>query len=470
MASRLEQDLTCSICHELFRDPVVLICSHSFCKVCLENWWKDKPLKTCPVCKSKISMNPPLSLTLKNLVETFTEERRQTSPSPAQPECSLHSEKLRLFCEDHQDLICLVCRDSRTHKDHSFRPIEEAAQEQREQLRRDLTPLQENLKVLARSRAQLEFSEAHITAQARRAQTQIRAQFEKLHQFLREEEESRMKALREEEEQKTQRMKDMMAAVSRDMEAVSQSVSETEELLRAADASFLLQYKTAAKSLQQRPLVEEMGPGALIDQAKHLGNLGFNIWRNMQSLVQFYPVLLDPNTAGPHMILSEDLSSVRRGEKQEFPQNPERRVNYYNVFGSERFVSGTHSWDVEVGENEDWFMGVREFVQRRDDTEERLWFIKLFNRERRWFIRFFDGYYSARSHSFFGTRLSVKKKLQRVRVKLDFDTKTLTFTDLNTNTDLHTFTESFPEGLTPYLVTSKDVPLKILPRNISVTE
>uniref|UniRef100_A0A8C6SWT5 Uncharacterized protein n=1 Tax=Neogobius melanostomus TaxID=47308 RepID=A0A8C6SWT5_9GOBI len=141
------QDLTCSICCELFRDPVVLICSHSFCKVCLENWWKDKPLKTCPVCKSNIYMDPPLNLALRNLVETFTEERRQTSPSPAQPECSLHSEKLRLFCEDHQDLICLVCRDSRTHKDHSFRPIEEAAQELREQLRRDLTPLQENLKV-----------------------------------------------------------------------------------------------------------------------------------------------------------------------------------------------------------------------------------------------------------------------------------------------------------------------------------
>uniref|UniRef100_A0A8C6ST09 Uncharacterized protein n=1 Tax=Neogobius melanostomus TaxID=47308 RepID=A0A8C6ST09_9GOBI len=460
MASRLEQDLSCSICCELFRDPVVLSCSHSFCKVCLENWWKDKPLKTCPVCKRRSSKeNPPLSLSLRNLVETFTEERKQTSPSPAQPECSLHSEKLRLFCEDHQDLICLVCRDSRTHKDHSFRPIEEAAQELREQLRRDLTPLQENLKVLARSRAQLEFSEAHITAQARRAQTQIRAQFEKLHQFLREEEESRMKALREEEEQKTQRMKDMMAAVSRDMEAVSQSVSETEELLRAADASFLLQYKTAAKRLQQRPLVEEMGPGALIDQAKHLGNLGFNIWRNMQSLVQFYPVILDPNTAGPPMILSEDLSSVRGGEKQEVPQNPERRGDYDDVLGSERFVSGTHSWDVEVGENEDWEVGVREFVQRRDDTEER-----------DWFIEFCNGEYSAYSPSVFGKRFSVKK-LQRVRVKLDFDTKTLTFTDPDTNTDLLTFTESFPEGLTPYLFTvDKDVPLKILPRNITVTE
>uniref|UniRef100_A0A8C6TH71 Uncharacterized protein n=1 Tax=Neogobius melanostomus TaxID=47308 RepID=A0A8C6TH71_9GOBI len=148
VTSTLLQVLSCPICCELFRDPVVLTCSHSFCKVCLENWWEDKPLKTCPVCKRRSSRdNPPTNLVLKNLVETFTEERGQTAPSSQQPECSLHSEKLRLFCLDHQELICLVCRDSRTHKDHRFRPIEEAASDLREQLRRNIKPLQDKLKV-----------------------------------------------------------------------------------------------------------------------------------------------------------------------------------------------------------------------------------------------------------------------------------------------------------------------------------
>ncbi|KAK7877115.1 hypothetical protein WMY93_032195 [Mugilogobius chulae] len=76
MASRLEEDLTCSICHDLFKDPVLLSCSHSFCKVCLENWWKNKPIKTCPVCKRRSSKDyPPLNLVLKNLVETFIEQK-----------------------------------------------------------------------------------------------------------------------------------------------------------------------------------------------------------------------------------------------------------------------------------------------------------------------------------------------------------------------------------------------------------
>uniref|UniRef100_A0A8C6T8U8 Uncharacterized protein n=1 Tax=Neogobius melanostomus TaxID=47308 RepID=A0A8C6T8U8_9GOBI len=464
MESRLEQDLSCPICCELFRDPVLLTCSHSFCKVCLENWWEDKPLKTCPVCKRRSSKDhPPNNLALKNLVETFTEEKgqtapaaEQTSPSPQQPECSLHSEKLRLFCLDHQELICLVCRDSRTHKDHRFSPIEEAASDLREQLRRNIKPLQDKLKVLDESRAQFDEAAAHISLQTKQTQTQIRAEFEKLHQFLRDEEESRMKALREEEEQKIQNMKDKMAAMSRDMEALSKTISETEEQLRAADASFLLQYKTAEERLQRCPLVEEpqIKRSDLIDQVKHLGNLGFNIWMNMKKLVQFFPVVLDPNTAGPDLILSEDLTSVRKGEWQKVPENPGRRSDGF-VCGSEMFVTGTHSWEVEVG-GKVWSVGVFGEVQRGADTKVGVWS-----------ICFTDGKYSAFSTTGTVKSLSVKN-LQRVRVKLDFGTKTLTFTDLDTNTVLHTVTDSFT-WLFPYLCTC-DAPLKISPKSITVTE
>ncbi|KAJ0058639.1 hypothetical protein NL108_018537 [Boleophthalmus pectinirostris] len=383
MASRLEEDLTCPICCELFREPVLLSCSHSFCKVCLQNWWRDKPIKTCAVCKRRSSKElPPVNLALRNLVQTFTEQREQT---PSEPLCSVHSEKLRLFCLDHQQPVCLVCRDSRTHKDHRFSPMEEAAEDLREQLRTSIKPLQDKLQVLTGRKEQFEDAAAHITAQARQTEAQIRHQFEKLHQFLLEEEQSRMKALREEEEQKTHNMKDKMATVSRQMETVSKTITETEEQLRATDISFLLQYKSTVERVQRRPLVEEpqMEPGALIDQAKHLGNLDFNIWRNMKRLVKFYPVILDPNRADPELILSEDLSSVKRGEKQKLPQNPERRKGH-SVFGSEVFRSGTHSWDVEVGDNKRWTVGVSGPVQRRGKTETG-----------GWFIGFIDGEYSA---------------------------------------------------------------------------
>ncbi|KAK7938416.1 hypothetical protein WMY93_001742 [Mugilogobius chulae] len=196
MASRLEEDLTCPICHDLFREPVLLSCSHSLCK---------------------------------NLVQTFTEQRDQAA---AEPLCSLHSEKLRLFCLDHQQPVCLVCRDSRTHNDHRFSPIEEAASDLREQLQTSIKPLQDKLKVLTERKEQFKDSAAHITAQTQQTEKQIRDQFEKLHQFLLEEEQSRMKALREEEQQKTQNMKDKIVAVSREIETVSKTIAEAEEQLR----------------------------------------------------------------------------------------------------------------------------------------------------------------------------------------------------------------------------------------------
>ncbi|KAK7938419.1 hypothetical protein WMY93_001745 [Mugilogobius chulae] len=313
MASRLEEDLTCSICYDLFKDPVLLSCSHSFCKVCLENWWKDKPIKTCPFCKKLSSHDPSLNLVLKNLVQTFTEQRDQAA---AEPLCSLHSEKLRLFCLDHRQPVCLVLTE-------------------RKELFKD--------------------SAAHITAQTQQTEKQIRDQFEKLHQFLLEEEQFRMKALREEEQLKTQNMKDKIVAVSREIETVSKTIAEAEEQLRASDSSFLLQYKTIVERVQRCPLVAEteMEEGALIDQAKHLGNLGFNIWMNMKRLVQFYPVILDPNRSGSEHILSDYLSSVTRGETQKILEVPERDISDYAV-GSKKFTSGTRSWDVEVGDNKYW--------------------------------------------------------------------------------------------------------------------
>ncbi|XP_064197429.1 E3 ubiquitin-protein ligase TRIM35-like [Anguilla rostrata] len=464
-SSLLEEELSCPVCFEIFRDPVVLSCHHSFCRACLQKNWEQKGSRECPVCRRRSSMNPPLpNMSLRNICEAFLKERSQRAKAGSEVLCSLHCEKLKLFCFEDEIPVCLVCQTSKKHENHKVRPVQEAAEEYKGKLRTALAPLQKKLKAFNEVKLVCDQTAEHIKSQAHHTERQIKMEFGKLQRFLKDEEAARIAALKQEEEQKSQMMKEKIEKMTEEISSLSEQIRAIEQELGAEDVSFLQSYKDTEGRAQCTLADPEKVSGALIDVAKHLGNLKYRVWEKMLGTVQYTPVTLDPNTAHPKLSLSEDLTRVRLSdERQQVPDNPERFDWWpWCVLGSEGFSSGRHCWDVEVG-GEAWVVGVaKESIRRKGNVNASpaggVWCI--LQRSQR---------YEAVT-SPVPTPLTVWRELQRVRVQLDWDRGEVSISDPSDNTPLYTFKHSFTESVFPFFITTKGGShLQICPLKVSVT-
>ncbi|NP_001038423.1 tripartite motif containing 35-22 [Danio rerio] len=440
------KELSCPVCCEIFKNPVVLSCSHSVCKECLQQFWGTKNTQECPVCRRRSSKEePPVSLTLKNLCELFLKERNERCSSGSEEICSLHSEKLKLFCLGDKQPACVMCVTVQQHDNHKFRPISEVASSYKEELITALKFLQEKLQHKEKIKGDFEKTVQHIKTQADHTERQIKHEFERLHQFLRDEEEATITALREEEEQKKQMMKEKLEEMNTHISALSHTIKDTEEMLKANDVCFLKEFPVSMERVQISQPDPQTPSGALIHVSRYLGNLTYRVWKKMQDNVHYTPVILDPNTAHPYLELSDDLTSMRySGKDQPVPDNPERFDSYPCVLGSVGFTSGKHCWNVEVKEISGWSLGVTTASKQKKGSD-------FFN----------TCVWGVRYNTAISSGYTVNQDLERVRVDLDCDRGTVSFSDPVTNTHLHTFTTTFTESVFPFFYSP--IALKILP-------
>ncbi|XP_059193120.1 nuclear factor 7, brain-like [Centropristis striata] len=445
----LESFLSCHVCSETFRDPVSLSCNHSFCSSCLQKFWEQAKNKNCPMCKRKSSKELPwVNFALKELADSFARRQKSGSYETEKEEkklevvCSKHPEEPRLFCKDEGRAVCPVCEFS-LHQSHKVVPIEQAVSDLKDQLKSDLQSLQDKRDKYEDVEEIYKGVIQNSTRQLLSTERQIRTEFNKLHQFLKEEEESRLAALREEEEQKGKTISREMKRIQEQISSLSDSISAVEEELQKHKVPFLSSYKaTQTRARVQCSLSDpQLLSGALIDVAKHLGNLSFRVWEKMKEKVHFSPVILDPNTANCWLYLSDDLTSVRNGDtKQQLPDNPERCTNCADVLGSEGFSSGKHSWEVEVGDHLEWNIGLaKESVDRKGEADASPEYGI-------WCLKHGDEIYT----NGVGETVRVKKSLQRIRVQLDYDSGEVSFYDPEDMTHICTYRDTFTEKLFPY--------------------
>ncbi|XP_038148620.1 tripartite motif-containing protein 35-like [Cyprinodon tularosa] len=289
MASNIPQseaDCTCPVCCDIFDDPVLLLCGHSFCQHCLKEWWRKSKQRTCPVCKEIFQMTkPPRNLALKNLSESLRQEKNKQAGS--KEFCSLHGEKFKLFCQDHQQPICVVCRDAKAHKKHNCIPITEAAEECRAKVQLNLLNLKTKCGTFERKKQQWDKMANHIQLQAQRTEKTIRGEFEKLYRFLRAEEAGRIDACRKEAKVKSDAMNLRLVNLNEEISDLMEKIKTLEDEMKLDDLSFMLNVKaTMLRSLCTLP-EPETPAGALIDETKHISNLQYSVWEKMADIILY---------------------------------------------------------------------------------------------------------------------------------------------------------------------------------------
>ncbi|XP_029885357.1 E3 ubiquitin-protein ligase TRIM50 isoform X2 [Aquila chrysaetos chrysaetos] len=129
----LEDQLLCPICLEVFKDPLMLQCGHSYCKSCVVSLSGELDGQfLCPVCRQTVdcSASPP-NVTLARVIEAL-QSRGEAEPTPES--CPMHHNPLSLFCEADQEVICGLCGTIGNHRQHKITPISTAYCRMKEEL------------------------------------------------------------------------------------------------------------------------------------------------------------------------------------------------------------------------------------------------------------------------------------------------------------------------------------------------
>ncbi|MGH0172002.1 UNVERIFIED_CONTAM: hypothetical protein FKN15_064490 [Acipenser sinensis] len=129
----------------------MLDCGHNMCRACILGYMNNQGSVLCPECRAVVS--GPGSLKPNRVLRNLADKARELKltdnlpcelqgPTAPPQECGFqspsfetgelccrkHGEQLKLFCETDRKLVCLICRDERQHKGHTFKPVNEAAQ------------------------------------------------------------------------------------------------------------------------------------------------------------------------------------------------------------------------------------------------------------------------------------------------------------------------------------------------------
>ncbi|CAM5157542.1 unnamed protein product [Eretmochelys imbricata] len=234
----------------------------------------------------------------------------------------------------------------------------------KEKIQAHLKTLRKEGEKLLRFKVTGEGKSREYLKQTQTERQKIVSEFQKLWQFL--EEQEQLVQLENLDKEIVKIQNENVSKLSKKISRLSELINDIEGKYQEPVSEFLQDIRNllsrCEKGKFQQPV--EIFP----EVEKRLGNVSKRAIALMETLRKFkVNVTLDPDTAHPELVLSEDQKSVRRGDTwQDLPNNPERFDTELCVLGCEGVTSGRHCWEVEVGDGQYWAVDLaRESVRRK---------------------------------------------------------------------------------------------------------
>uniref|UniRef100_A0A671UDA9 E3 ubiquitin-protein ligase TRIM21-like n=1 Tax=Sparus aurata TaxID=8175 RepID=A0A671UDA9_SPAAU len=491
----------CSICLDVFTDPVTIPCGHNFCKTCITQHWDKmscvsvptvKRLSTpdlnwrsicsslrwlseqqvskpgevpCDVCTgTKLKALKSCLVCLVSYCETHLEphltmsglKRHQLIDPVENLEdrmCTKHDKLLELFCETEQMCVCMLC-SILDHKTHDVVHLKEEYEGKKAELGKRDAEIQQ---MIQKRRLKIQEMKCSVEFSKKDADREIAAGvqvFSALKESVERSQAELIDTIKEKQRETEKQAEGFIKELEQEISELEKRSSEVEQLSQSEDHLHLLQSSpslNAAPTTKNWTGVSVRPPSYEGTVVRAVNQLEETLSKQMKEAelkrVQQYAVdvTLDPDTAHPWLILSDDGKQVNCGDvRKNLPDNPERFDKCPCVLAKQSFSSGRFYYEVQVKEKTDWDLGVaRESINRKGEItaspQNGYWKIWLRNKN------------EYRAGAGPTVCLSLKCRPEKVGVFVDYEEGLVSFYDVGAAALIYSFTGCcFTQKLCPY--------------------
>ncbi|XP_041841591.1 E3 ubiquitin-protein ligase TRIM7 isoform X2 [Melanotaenia boesemani] len=419
------------------------------CDVCLGEG-RPKAVKSCLVCLTSYCEEH-----LKSHTARFTKHKLMEPVANMEDRmCPKHERLLELFCKKDQTCVCVLCTET-DHRAHYTVPVEREWTEKKALLKRTGIDVQQMIQDRVKKVEEMKHSVELNKASAKREIEESMQVFSELVRSIQKTQAELVLVIEEKQRQTERWAEGLITELDQEIAELKKRNTDLENVARTDHINFLKSFPAlstppSVKDWSEISVPTDTCVGLIRRSVSKLeATLSEMIDKLSESEIRqllkySVDVTLDPDTANPWLQLSQDRHQVRHlGAWQDLPDQPDRFDTVVIVLGREGFTSGRHYWEVQVGDKDDWYLGVAKSSVNRKGR------ISVSTTQGYWALAMKKGqeYRVSTSPPFL---LSLDPKPKRIGVYVDFEEGQVSFYDVRARTHIYTFEDNFTEKILPF--------------------